>query len=189
VKFTTDKICDHGYYADYLRLAAELGPAAAVCEVGVYHGESLDMLQALYPDGTVIGVDSNPDCTWPDGTIRIVSGQDSPGLPILVTEHAPDGCDLIIDDASHIGRLSAATFRLLWPLVRPGGFYVVEDWADPLVLPGWGAPDPADRLIDWVPGLTAALGDGAAEVRYTWLGLAIIRRKTTEGTLAPGQLR
>ena len=155
----------------------------------MYHGESLDMWQALFPDGVIIGADLDPACIWPEGTHRVIAHQDSPGLPALVAEFAPDGCDLIVDDASHVGALSAATFALLWPLVRPGGFYVVEDWADPIVLPTWGVADRSSRLIDWVPSLVGAFGDGAAEIRYTWLGLAIVRRKTTEPVLAPGALR
>jgi len=71
-----------------------------------------------------------PASRWPDGTHRIVANQDHPQLGRLVAAEAPQGCDLIVDDASHIGHLTAATFALLWPLIRPGGFYVVEDWAD-----------------------------------------------------------
>jgi hypothetical protein len=175
--FDTDKVHPHGYLPDYLRLAAELGPAATVCEVGVCQGGSLGMWQALFPDGRVIGVDNDPGSRWPDGTARVIAGQDDPRLAELVRQHAPDGCQLIVDDASHIGRLTAATFALLWPLVAPGGYYVVEDWADPWVAPEWGVADPADRLVDYVPSLITALRDGASEVRYTPEGLAVIRRK------------
>lgn len=49
-------------------------------------------------------------------------------LPVRLLSHAPDGFDLIVDDASHDGVLTRRTWELLWPLVRPGGFYVIEDW-------------------------------------------------------------
>ena len=71
MKFATDKI-GHGYLPSYLRIAAELGPAARVCEVGVQYGHGLDMFQALFPDGMVAGVDANPHAAWPDGTRRII---------------------------------------------------------------------------------------------------------------------
>ena len=58
MKFATDKV-QHGYLPAYLRIAAELGPAARVCEIGVQHGHGLDMFQALFPDGLVAGVDAN----------------------------------------------------------------------------------------------------------------------------------
>lgn len=36
--------------------------------------------------------------------------------------------DLVIDDASHLYEPSLATFEELFPRVRPGGFYIIEDW-------------------------------------------------------------
>jgi hypothetical protein len=35
--------------------------------------------------------------------------------------------DIIIDDASHLSSLTIASFELLWPHLKPGGWYVVED--------------------------------------------------------------
>jgi hypothetical protein len=176
-QFNTDKDVPHGYLPDYRMLAVQLGPAATVCEVGVLQGGSLDMWQELFPDGRVIGVDNDPASRWPDGTHRIVANQDHPQLGRLVAAEAPQGCDLIVDDASHIGHLTAATFALLWPLIRPGGFYVVEDWADPWVSPEVGVADPGDRLVDYVPALISALREGADRVTYTYEGLVIIRRR------------
>jgi len=168
-RFRTDKEEPHGYLPDYLQLAEIAGPAAVVCEVGVLHGDSLDMWRELFPAGTVIGVDRDPGCRWPPGTHRVLAAQDDPGLAAMVTACAPGGCDLIVDDASHIGHLTAAAFTSLWPLVKPGGFYVVEDWADPWVSPEllrWSQVDPVyegDELVDYVPSLITALRDGAAD--------------------------
>jgi len=181
VKYDTDKDWRHGYIPDYLRLARALGPAAVACEVGVHEGGSLAMWQDLFPQGMVIGVDNDPSCTWPEGTRRVIAEQDDPALAVMVAGHALAGCDLIVDDASHVGQLSMATFALLWPLVRPGGFYVVEDWADPWVNPLWMRTSQANPehqdLVDVVPGLITALKDGARTVEYTREGLVIIRRQ------------
>lgn len=35
--------------------------------------------------------------------------------------------DIIIDDASHVSSLTIASFQLLWPWLKPGGLYVIED--------------------------------------------------------------
>lgn len=183
--FTTDKVSPHGYLPDYLRLAADLGTSAVVCEVGVKAGESLVLWQHLFAHSpAIIGIDNDENAAWPEGAVRIVAEQDAPDLGDLVRAHAPDGCDLIVDDASHLGPLTAATFASLWPLVRPGGYYVVEDWADPWVdpsLPRWSQIDPkwaGHELVDFVPSLIAALKDGAETVAYTRQGLVIIRRTT-----------
>lgn len=37
--------------------------------------------------------------------------------------------DLVIDDASHLYEPTKTSFETLFPLLRPGGFYVIEDWA------------------------------------------------------------
>jgi hypothetical protein len=37
--------------------------------------------------------------------------------------------DLVIDDASHLYEQTKASFECLFPLLRPGGFYIIEDWA------------------------------------------------------------
>jgi len=117
----------YGYIREYQRIACILGPAARVCELGVWRGGSLPLWRGLFPEGIIAGVDIDPHAKWLDGTARIVCGQDDPDLPRLLGEHAP-AWDLIVDDASHVGHLTRASFGLLWPLVAPGGFYVIEDW-------------------------------------------------------------
>lgn len=123
MKFGTDKV-GNGYLPSYLAIAAELGPQASVCEVGVQNGAGLDMFQALFPYGEIVGVDANPDCRWPAGTRAVVAKQDATWLPSRLARRF----DLIVDDASHDGVMTAATFANLWPVVNPRGYYVIEDW-------------------------------------------------------------
>lgn len=37
--------------------------------------------------------------------------------------------DLIIDDASHMYEFTKRSFETLFPLLRPGGYFIIEDWA------------------------------------------------------------
>ena len=83
MRFTTDKV-QHGYLGTYLRIAADLGPAARVCEVGVHQGRGLDLFQALFPDGLIAGVDIHASSRWPEGTVAVISAQDDPSLPALL---------------------------------------------------------------------------------------------------------
>lgn len=124
--YDTDKVTQ-GYLPSYNAIADQLSLAARVCEVGVLGGGSLATWRDLFPDGVIAGIDQDPHAHWPPGTIRIVAGQDDPALPSLLAPHA-EQWDLIVDDASHDGDLTAATLELLWPLVSPGGYYVIEDW-------------------------------------------------------------
>jgi SAM-dependent methyltransferase len=47
---------------------------------------------------------------------------------IAVQEFNGEPIDLIIDDASHLYRFTRRTFEIAFPLLRPGGIYVIEDW-------------------------------------------------------------
>jgi hypothetical protein len=172
VRFATDKV-QHGYLPSYLRIAAELGPAARVCEVGVHAGRGLDMFQALFPDGLVAGVDIDPGSRWPDGTARIVAAQDDPQLLTLLGSYSL-AWDLFVDDASHDGNLTVATMRLLWPLLRPGGIYVIEDWM--VGLPGW--PGFGEEMLTMAQGLLPLLtkGGDVEDITYRY-GLAVLRKR------------
>lgn len=178
MSFATDKITYHGYDGVYRMLAAELGPAADVCELGVLDGESLRMWQVFFPDGVVTGVDVNGQATWPEGTVKIVSGQDNPVLPKMLGGKF----DLIVDDASHDGGLTRKSFDLLWPLVRDGGYYVIEDWtvalrADPHWGNSWG-----DSMLRTAESFLPLLSfkDGECDFITYRYGLVIIHRRTKE---------
>lgn len=147
-----------GYGPGYREIAAALGPAARVCEIGVLNGGSLRMWRDLFPQGTIAGVDFSPDAHWPDGTGKIVANQTDPALPGILDAYAP-AWDLVVDDGSHQGAMTAITFDMLWPRIAPGGFYVIEDWFFGLPLwpsTGWwgGAPRGSKAIADsYDPGM------------------------------------
>jgi len=68
-----------------------------------------------------------------EGTVRAhfgVSQDDSETVRRLVSEDtAGAAIDVIIDDASHMYSPTLASLECLFPMVRPGGAYVIEDWA------------------------------------------------------------
>ena len=106
-----------------------------VLELGVKSGGSLRMWKEYFPHGAIHGVDLNPRCqeaTEDRITVHLLSQDDEVGLAALA--EAVGGFDLVLDDASHINALTAASFRILWPHVRAGGFYIIEDlgmsWVD-----------------------------------------------------------
>jgi len=61
--------------------------------------------------------------------------------------------DLVIDDCSHLYGPTRASFEALFPLLRPGGLYILEDWAwshwdefqSPLHI--WSDETPLTRLV------------------------------------------
>jgi cephalosporin hydroxylase len=47
---------------------------------------------------------------------------------IVSAEFRGEPIDLVVDDASHRYGATLASFEALFPLMRPGGLYVIEDW-------------------------------------------------------------
>lgn len=61
--------------------------------------------------------------------------------------------DLVIDDASHLYGPTLASFEALFPLLTPGGLYIIEDWAwghwPEFVAPDhpWAGETPPTQLV------------------------------------------
>ena len=101
-------------------------------EVGVHSGESLKAFSEYFPQGDIVGVDlvdRGIDFSQ-FGNVTFIKGDqaDEAELTRIAVERAPDGFDIIIDDASHIGAYSLITFKTLLPHLKSGGLYVIEDW-------------------------------------------------------------
>jgi len=60
-----------------------------------------------------------------------VDQADREALRAIVAAEVGEGAplDVVIDDASHLLEPTRASFETLFPLVRPGGLYVIEDWS------------------------------------------------------------
>jgi hypothetical protein len=68
---------------------------------------------------------------------------------ILDLEFGDDPLDLVVDDASHLLEPTTASFEVLFPRLREGGLFILEDWAwESQMASGLGdalAEDPAGR--------------------------------------------
>jgi cephalosporin hydroxylase len=126
----------------YAALVRELQPARIV-EVGSYDGGSAALLHDLARPERLLTIDrrTEPTDAFADfvrrrrATASLVSAAgvdqaDTDTILALVEAHfgaAP--LDLVIDDASHLVGLTRTTFNALYPRLRPGGKYVIEDWS------------------------------------------------------------
>ena len=173
--YDTDKV-QQGYMPSYNYIADLLGGAARVCEIGVWQGGSLSTWKDLFPSGVIAGIDTNPSSSWPEGAIKIIASQDDPKLPEILAGYSPEW-DLIVDDASHDGRLSARTLDLLWGMVSPGGFYVIEDWF--VGFSHYNGPCKSPEMLDLAKSLLERLhhDSDTESVSYRY-GMAIIRKKS-----------
>ena len=101
-------------------------------EIGIHKGGSLHLWRDYFPKGTIVGIDLElPLDFTPGERIQLFKGSqaDTQFLSQVARSIAPDGFDIIIDDASHIGELSKTTFwHLFQHHLKPGGLYAIEDW-------------------------------------------------------------
>jgi len=105
----------------------------ALLEVGVHRGGSLRLWRDYFPQARIFGFDLQPPTDFTDDSGRIQIAQcdqrNAPALHAAANSASPTGFDIIIDDASHMGALTAITFQtLFYKHLRPGGFYAIEDW-------------------------------------------------------------
>ncbi|OPX67316.1 MAG: hypothetical protein A4E30_00034 [Methanomassiliicoccales archaeon PtaB.Bin215] len=102
-----------------------------VLELGVHTGASLMVWHEFFRDATIAGLDLQPlQRDLPDGVRFYQGGQEDLGLLTRISEEmAPEGWDIIIDDASHLASPTRASFwHLFTNHLRPGGLYFIEDW-------------------------------------------------------------
>ena len=126
----TDKASTHhGYLAFYERFFEKLRDRPIrILEIGVLQGASVKMWEKYFPAGTVIGADINPDVTRFETKrikIEIVDQSNIQNLVDLALKHGP--FDIIVEDGSHLWEHQITSLRTLFPFVKDGGFYIVED--------------------------------------------------------------
>ena len=132
-RYDTDKSTSKRFLDEYERHFAALSERPLrVLELGVFHGGSLLSWRDFFPQSLIVGLDLSPCPLDPlPGRVRFYQGSqtDTALLDRMSRECAPDGWDIVIDDASHIGRFTRDTFRGLFTrYLKPGGIYVIEDW-------------------------------------------------------------
>ena len=122
--------------AAYLPVYEELlgglrGRHFAMLELGIWKGDSLAMWRDAFPRATIVGIDLSPPSLELGPRVVIVAGDQSDAalLDRVRAQHAPQGFDVIIDDAAHLGQLSARSLQALYRQhLNPGGLYIIEDW-------------------------------------------------------------
>lgn len=118
------------YLPIYERVFSGLrGTSFKMLEIGVCGGGSLDMWREYFGEAALIyGIDIDPECVKLDTEqtpVRIGSQDDPDFLRRVVREMG--GLDVVLDDGSHVASHQQTSFETLWPLLRDGGLYVVED--------------------------------------------------------------
>lgn len=96
-------------------------------ELGVAKGYSLLMWEEYFSEGKIFGIDINPATMLHTDRIQTFCGSQSD--LVFLSAIYPDlgSLDIIIDDGGHKREQQSGSFQILWGLLRPGGFYAIED--------------------------------------------------------------
>jgi len=126
----------------YEALFATTAPRT-ILELGIYNGGSVALFSQLATPEKLVALDRRGGCPPLEAFLdeRDLRGSvvayygvdqaDAAALDRIMESEFTGPVDLIVDDASHLGDLTRASFNRLFPRVRPGGLYVIEDWSWP----------------------------------------------------------
>jgi hypothetical protein len=126
----------------YLRVDEDLASGfspRSILELGIFQGGSYVSLDKLFKPNrmSAVEISSNPVAPLLDYVSRTknrfvhfgTSQCDGDKLSQIVLGEPADELDLVADDASHTYEETRASFEFLFPLLSPGGIYVIEDWS------------------------------------------------------------
>ncbi|MGB9475083.1 MAG: CmcI family methyltransferase [Candidatus Udaeobacter sp.] len=126
------------YLRVYEDLASRFSPRSLL-ELGIFQGGSYVFLDKLFKPRRMSAVDISSKPVAPlldyvsrtkDRFVHFATSQcDGDKLRQIALGELADELDLVVDDASHTYEETRASFEFLFPLLSPGGIYVIEDWS------------------------------------------------------------
>lgn len=133
---------------EFVALCEGLGAGSRIFELGIAEGGSTVLAALVAQPSRLVAIDNetHPLAALDElierrglgEVIRPFWGVDqSDGARLIeIVEQELDGgpLDLVLDDASHELHLTRASFETLFPYLRPGGTYIIEDWNSAHVL-------------------------------------------------------
>jgi predicted O-methyltransferase YrrM len=114
-----------------------------VIEIGIYEGGSVAFMNAAFKPKKLLAIefsekrvknlDKYIEAHTEAGSVLCEYGldqSDKQRLPALLEKHFPNrDVDIVVDDASHLYEESKASFNMIFPYLRTGAVYIIEDWS------------------------------------------------------------
>lgn len=122
-KYTkTDKL---KYFDFYQRYFSDINPTTLL-EIGVLEGDSLRIWKDIFPNARIVGIDANPKAKkYNDLEVYIGDQRNTNFLDSVISIIGHP--DIIIDDGGHTRTCQTKSLIHLFPLLNPGGLYIIED--------------------------------------------------------------
>mmetsp|Transcript_30641 Transcript_30641/g.66882 ORF Transcript_30641/g.66882 Transcript_30641/m.66882 type:complete len:306 (+) Transcript_30641:23-940(+) len=130
LKHNTDKAFRHGYTKFYERILRPHLPKIAVfIEVGVLEGASMRMWHEWLPRARIVGVDSQARVKFEasDGPRLVLLKADQTNktqMDAIIKKWQPD---VFLEDGCHREYCQQTTLSIVFPLLKSGAIYIVED--------------------------------------------------------------
>ena len=126
----TDKgMHDHGFVEVYERFFFQfMNQPIRILEIGIYEGASLELWYKYFTQGKIFGIDLSTKAEYDNDRVTTFIADQSKRdqLQSFIDTHGGD-FDIIIDDGGHYMNQQQISFGFLFPFVKPGGYYVIED--------------------------------------------------------------
>ncbi len=127
LKYGTDKSSTGHWYTKYYERI--FGPirteVESVCEVGIGSGASLQMWRDYFQNAMIYGVDMEHKEEI-GGRVHIIQCEQT-DCGTLNDNLKDRKLEIIVEDASHDENKTMQTLDCLWSLLRPKGWYTIED--------------------------------------------------------------
>jgi demethylmacrocin O-methyltransferase len=129
IKYNTDKQSKlHNYTEKYSNHLEKLrNDKIKILEIGIQNGYSLKTWKEYFPNAEIYGIDIVDCSQMNEERIKTLKGSqtDLGFLAKITEEYGP--FDIIIDDGSHYSLDMKISFDFLFPTLKKGGLYIVED--------------------------------------------------------------
>jgi hypothetical protein len=119
----TDKI----KYANFYQRHFESLRPKTLLEIGAFEGDSLRIWKEIFPNTRIVGIDFDPSTKEKNPNLNIFIGNqtDRRFLDKVISRIGIP--DIVIDDGGHFRSQQTITFKHLFPHLKSGGVYVIED--------------------------------------------------------------
>lgn len=198
-KYGPDKCRNHHYEAMYAHI---LGPfrfartRIRILEIGIEFGGSLrvwlEYLKSPLGIPYVYGIDIEQKyCDKaPPGARAFCGDQADVNFLESVVKDSGGEFDIIIDDGGHGTGQAEVTFKALWPHLRDGGIYVIEDleWSSKTTRQRWAKRHNLRTTVEWLLDEVQSrtyrhrLKWSAHDSVWTFWGEACVVTKLPQGT-------
>ena len=126
----TGRLSPKGYTVAYNNYLEPMrNEPIAMLEIGIWRGASLRMWEEFLPNAKLFAIDIDPACKTHETSRTKVFIGDQADVAFLkhVAEAVGQPFDCIIDDGGHRMEHHQTSLPALWPYLKDGGWFAIED--------------------------------------------------------------